>query len=37
MPVRRPIGRLFAVLRHGGQPVTLEDMERAIAEGACGV
>ncbi len=31
----RPLGRLFGVLRHGGAPVILEDMERAIIEGAC--
>ena len=35
LPVR-PIGKLFGVLRHGGQSVTLEDMERAMAEEACG-
>ncbi len=34
LPVR-PIGRLFGVLKHDGPPVRLEDMERAIAEGAC--
>ena len=32
----RPIGHLFGVLKHHGPPVTLEDMERAIAEGASG-
>ena len=31
----RPIGRLFGALKHDGPRVTLEDMERAIAEGAC--
>ena len=31
----RPIGRLFGALKHDGPPATLEDMERAIAEGAC--
>ncbi len=30
-----PIERLFGVLRHDGPPATLEDMDRAIAEGAC--
>lgn len=30
----RPLSRLFGVLRHDGPTVTLEDMERAIAEGA---
>lgn len=30
----RPLNRLFGVLRHDGPTVTLEDMERAIAEGA---
>lgn len=34
LPVR-PIGRLFGVLKHEGPSVTLEDMEQAIAEGAC--
>ncbi len=33
MPVR-PIGRLFGALRYDGPAVTLDDMERAIAEGA---
>ena len=33
MPVR-PITRLFGVLRHDGQAVTLNDMERAIVDGA---
>ena len=31
----RPIGRLFGALKHDGPRVTPEDMERAIAEGAC--
>ena len=35
MPVR-PVSRLFGVLEHHGPPVTLEDMDRAIAEGASG-
>ena len=35
MPVR-PIGRLFGMLWHDGPAVTLEDMERAIVDGACG-
>ena len=34
LPVR-PIGRLFGALKYDGPPVTLEDMERAIAEGSC--
>lgn len=29
-----PIERLSGVLRYDGPPVTLEDMDRAIAEGA---
>ena len=33
MPVR-PVSRLFGILRHDGPAATLEDMERAIAEGA---
>ena len=33
MPVR-PTGRLFGGLKHDGPPVSLEDMEDAIAEGA---
>ena len=33
VPVR-PIARLFGALRHTGKAVTLEDMERAIVEGA---
>ncbi|MCY4624611.1 MAG: type II toxin-antitoxin system PrlF family antitoxin [Chloroflexi bacterium] len=33
VPVR-PIGRLFGALRHTGDAVTLEDMERAIIDGA---
>ena len=31
----RPIGRLFGILKYDGPPATLEDMDRAIAEGAC--
>ena len=31
----RSLARLFGVLKHDGPPVTLQDMERAIAEGAC--
>ena len=34
MPVR-PVSRLFGILRHDNPAATLEDMERAIAEGAC--
>ncbi len=30
----RPIGRLFGALPHRGPVVSLEDMERAIADGA---
>ena len=33
LPVR-PIRRLFGALKHDGPPVTPEDMEHAIAEGA---
>ena len=33
IPVR-PIDRLFGVLRQDGPVVTLEDMERAIVDGA---
>ena len=33
IPVR-PLSRLFGVLKHEGLPVTLEDMDRAIADGA---
>ena len=29
-----PIGRLFGALKHGGQPLTLEEMEQAVAAGA---
>ncbi|MYA12433.1 MAG: AbrB/MazE/SpoVT family DNA-binding domain-containing protein [Acidobacteria bacterium] len=32
----RPLQRLFGSLRYDGPPVTLEDMERAIAEQASG-
>ena len=35
LPVR-PVGRLFGALNHDGPPVSLEDMERGIAEGALG-
>ena len=31
----RPIRRLFGVLEYERAPVTLEDMERAVVEGAC--
>ena len=34
LPIR-PIGRLFGILKHDGPSATLEDMERAIAEGGC--
>lgn len=30
----RPINRLFGALKHGGPPVTLDDMDAAIADGA---
>ena len=33
MPVR-PTSRLFGTLKYDGPPVSLEDMDRAIAEGA---
>lgn len=29
-----PVDRLFGMLRYDGPPVTLEEMDRAIAEGA---
>ena len=35
LPIR-PLSRLFGVLKYEGPPVTLEDMERAVAEGAIG-
>ena len=31
----RPIGRLFGAFKHDSPPATLQDMQRAIAEGAC--
>ena len=34
LPVR-PVGRLFGALKHDGPPMSQEDMERGIAEGAC--
>lgn len=36
LPVR-PFSRLFGVLRHDGPPPTIEDMERAVADGAARV
>ena len=30
----RPLARLFGAFKYDGPPKTLEDMERAIAEGA---
>ena len=33
LPVR-PIRRLFGVLKHDGPPVTVEEMERAVADRA---
>ena len=35
MPVR-PTSRLFGSLKYDGPAISLEDMERAIAEGAAG-
>ena len=35
MPVR-PTGRLFRSMRYNGPVVSLEEMDRAIAEGAAG-
>ncbi len=35
VPVR-PLSRLFGVLQHDGPAVTLDEMDRAIAEGAGG-
>ena len=35
MPVR-PISRLYGALPYDGPPVTLEEMDEAIAEGAAG-
>ena len=32
----RPVARLFGAFGHDGPPASLEDMERAIAEGASG-
>ena len=32
----RSVGRLYGVLQHEGLAVTLEDMERAIVDGAIG-
>ena len=29
-----PVGRLFGMLKYDGPPVTLEEMDQAIAEGA---
>ncbi|MCY3824887.1 MAG: type II toxin-antitoxin system PrlF family antitoxin [Nitrospinae bacterium] len=34
IPVR-PLSRLLGVLKHDGPSVTLEEMERAVADGAC--
>ena len=34
LPVR-PLSALSGMLAYDGPPVTLEDMDRAIAEGAC--
>ena len=35
IPVR-PVSRLFGILPYNGPPATLEDMERAISDGATG-
>ncbi len=35
LPVR-PTSRLFGSLKYDGPPISLEDMDRAIAEGAAG-
>ena len=35
IPVR-PISELFGILKYDGPPVTLEDMERAVVDGATG-
>ena len=34
LPVR-PISRLFGALRHDDSAVTLEEIEQAVADGAC--
>ena len=34
-PPARPISRLFGALQHDGPAVTVEEMEQAIADGAC--
>ncbi len=34
LPVR-PIGRLFGILKYDGLPVSIEEMNNAIADGAC--
>lgn len=34
LPVR-PIGRLFGILKCDGPPVSIEEMNDAIADGAC--
>ena len=34
IPVR-PLSRLLGMLKYDGPPVTLEEMERAVADGAC--
>ena len=35
LPVR-PTSRLYGILKYDGPPISLEDMDRAIAEGAAG-
>lgn len=32
----RPLSRLFGTFRHEGPPVTLQEMKRAVADGASG-
>lgn len=36
LPVR-PLKSLFGALQHDGPPVSLEDMEQAVADGASGL
>ena len=35
IPVR-PVRRLYGAFRHAGPPVTVEEMEQAVAEGGSG-
>ena len=32
----RPVRRLFRASKHDGPPATLQDVQRAVTEGACG-